>query len=55
MSSLPINDEILLKRTDFLQEVPLFAGLEEEVAEGRLTPTAAAQDLLGRFLKGGKG
>lgn len=30
MGSLPINDKILLKRTDFLQEVPLFAGLGEE-------------------------
>ncbi len=31
------------------------AGLEKKVADGKLTPTAAAQDLLGRFLKGGKG
>ncbi len=30
-------------------------GLEEQVADGELTPTAAAQDLLGRFLKGRKG
>ncbi len=31
------------------------SGLEKKVADGKLTPTAAAQDLLGRFLKGGKG
>lgn len=31
------------------------AGLETQVAAGKLTPTAAAQDLLARFLKGGKG
>ena len=30
MSSFPIKDEILLKRTDFLQKVPVFAGLGEE-------------------------
>ena len=30
MGSLPIKDKILLKRTDFLQKVPLFAGLGEE-------------------------
>ena len=30
MSSFPINDEIMLKRADFLQKVPLFSGLGEE-------------------------
>jgi CRP-like cAMP-binding protein len=30
VSSLPIRDEILLKRIEFLREVPLFSGLGEE-------------------------
>ena len=31
------------------------SGLEKKVADGKLTPTAAAQELLARFLEGGTG